>query len=662
MTAKYSAPFVESITEHLERGGKAEAVERNGVSHHHEHSDRNSTSTQVKRSLHEGSMPSARANTGRERSRRSHRSSAPANNKHNVMTRGKVTASSRHMSSLSSEEIVPRRPTTNGHRRHSLNKGAESSSSSSSSSDEDEHVEDHRAVVAITKEKLTSPSLLSTKTNTTDATNVSSGSISTITQEKPTRDLLLRQPEVEEVPQTPISPAVPDAPDVFSYLNDESDQEQDHDHVGDPMAESQWLPPKIEAANSTATHDLDRRSDHAANSSVSSSFHSDTFSDPPAGNETDRSSSPERSVKGHEDNHSSPAAAPKDGVSAKVASQMAAAHKRQKRIRSAQPFMMPELPRGPPAFPPPPPPPQSMALSPRYYQHPQHQSPPRIEQLPVTGYELLASRLSTHGNADKEGRPQIKPMYRKFEALNHRLLLHLQDELGELEEQLHQLDMADTQSRRLGKELIVPASRRAAVQAGGELQWHKSEILGRIGYKMAQYNQALSSFNSTQKLESPEPTDISRYREYLRSEHPIAEVETHFLDPADDLVSMYSEKLISKRHQSNEDDDNKTTTTTKRNTRIFAMNTTSSIALSPADGTLSIFAAAIAGSVLIPILTFPVIPNFLGRLTVVILVASGIVGALYQAGMVNRGCITIDVMTCGAVYSGVMVIIAAIMA
>ena len=122
---------------------------------------------------------------------------------------------------------------------------------------------------------------------------------------------------------------------------------------------------------------------------------------------------------------------------------------------------------------------------------------PRAEKLPMTGYELLAAKLSTsdpwprrRGSTDSsqsdEG-PAIKPIYRKFEALNHRLLLHLQDELTELEEQLHRLDTADTQTRRL-QNCILPASRRSEAMAGGELQWRKTDTLGKIGFKLTQYS------------------------------------------------------------------------------------------------------------------------------------------------------------------------------
>lgn len=189
---------------------------------------------------------------------------------------------------------------------------------------------------------------------------------------------------------------------------------------------------------------------------------------------------------------------------------------------------------------------------------------PRAEKLPLTGYELLAAHLSTSssrntsrprrhgtprssrlplspatdsGGCGADAEPHIKPIYRRFEALNHRLLLYLQDELSELEEQLHRLDTADTQTRRL-QNCILPASRRAEHTSGGELQWHKTDILGKIGFKLGQYNHALSSFGETQRLPSAELADVEAYRTYLATDNPIAEMETRFLDPTDDLVCL----------------------------------------------------------------------------------------------------------------------------
>ncbi|SPQ24837.1 9626d9c7-87fe-4e92-8ae2-d0684e32a6e7 [Thermothielavioides terrestris] len=179
---------------------------------------------------------------------------------------------------------------------------------------------------------------------------------------------------------------------------------------------------------------------------------------------------------------------------------------------------------------------------------------PRAEKLPMSGYELLAAKLSgSHPSSSRSRRrssgtstssdgddeyPAIRPIYRKFAALNHRLLLHLQDELSELEEQLHRLDTADTQKRRL-QNCILPASRRAEFMAGGELQWRKTDILGKIGFKLGQYNHALESFTKTLRLPAPSAAAVEHYRTYLATHHPIAEVETRFLDhPAADLACL----------------------------------------------------------------------------------------------------------------------------
>lgn len=215
-------------------------------------------------------------------------------------------------------------------------------------------------------------------------------------------------------------------------------------------------------------------------------------------------------------------------------------HRRQ----SADPdrYGTPEMPRGPAKLPHIP---TNDLTTPRLpnQSHPKHL--PRAEKLPMSGYELLASTISSsaaapaaapartrmsafldtspsssavrgrvvsrrHSSAsasffnsssqfvtvaapdeEEQPLPVVKPIYRRFEALNHRLLLHLQDELSELEEQLHRLDTTDTQTRRL-QSSILPASRRAEFLVGGELQWHKTDILSKITYKLSQYSKSRS--------------------------------------------------------------------------------------------------------------------------------------------------------------------------
>ncbi|KAI1291392.1 hypothetical protein F5Y03DRAFT_34423 [Xylaria venustula] len=303
----------------------------------------------------------------------------------------------------------------------------------------------------------------------------------------------------------------------------------------------------------------------------------------------------------------------------------------------------------------------------------------RPEMPPFTGYELLASRLSA--TAVCRNGPPLRPIYRRFESLNHRVLLHLQDEICELEEQLRHCDTADTQNRRRPNG-ILPASRRAGSMSGSELQWHKTDILGKIGFKLEQYNRVLSSFRETLSLPTPAPVDMQDYRSFLASYTPITEVETQFLDVADDLVCLgYSDEDMA----TNEED--VITPTTRSDITDFHSRRRVSIlsqsdishrfderrSPSPNQGntaqdtahiqhnvnnqSLTHLSIAMAAAVTLPILTFLVIPGFIGRMTVVCLVGIGILGALVQGNVMKlrasqEFCISV------ALYGGVMAFLA----
>jgi hypothetical protein len=86
------------------------------------------------------------------------------------------------------------------------------------------------------------------------------------------------------------------------------------------------------------------------------------------------------------------------------------------------------------------------------------------------------------------------------------------------------------------------------------------------------------------------------------------------------------------------------------------------LTLQPGRSGLSSLAVAIAVSVLIPILTFSVIPGFIGRMTVVGLVAGGVVGALMQSGVIGRSVLGREALVCGGIYGGVMIILAGVTA
>jgi hypothetical protein len=478
--------------------------------------------------------------------------------------------------------------------------------------------------------------------------------------------------------------AVPDPPDVFSFLDqdspdeedddeDEGEEEHEHEHeyegeqelnqeYEDPTSEAkpepQWLSDGIYDSTELPRHPSPPTHE-SMSSSGSSSLHSDEGSERLADNETDRSTSPERSVKGEEDTAQQDTAAPAGPAASKLASQMLAAHHRQSLHSAFQNFVTPQMARGSAAHPHVP----SKALSPRL-PHQMHQHGlPRAEKIPITGYDALASKLSNHGTKSSS----IKPIYRKFERLNHRLLLHLQDELAELEEQLHRLDNDDTRSRSLfGPNAtdirITPASRRAAAHANPELEWHKIDLINRISYKLGQYSQALTSFNKlTQELDSPDPEAVKKYRHYLEKEQPVIENETRFLDATGDLVALGRKAHAPAPPREIEPappaHERKVRFSTEISKPIPSLKPSPS-----ASPSSHLIAVAVAASVLIPILTFTVIPNFFGRMTVVLLVSSGMLGVVIQSGVAGRDFLGQGKQwaSCVVVYAIGMVIVAGI--
>lgn len=105
---------------------------------------------------------------------------------------------------------------------------------------------------------------------------------------------------------------------------------------------------------------------------------------------------------------------------------------------------------------------------------------PDLSKTTLTGYELLARELSDRPH-------NITPLYRKFEYLHHRVLLHLQDELSELEEHLRITDEFLTQlARNDSGSPANPASRRKEWYSGDH---RRTDLLGRIFQKQEQYSE-----------------------------------------------------------------------------------------------------------------------------------------------------------------------------
>ena len=136
-----------------------------------------------------------------------------------------------------------------------------------------------------------------------------------------------------------------------------------------------------------------------------------------------------------------------------------------------------------------PPLPPSPPRSPEENSRGNRKSKKNSKSSPVSsGYGLLASHLTSSDDADHT------PLYRRFETLNHRVLLHLQDELAQMEEDLHVLDEYEEVHRAAAAEhqgtKVMPASRRmdAHAQVYSSLHYRRQELLGAIAQKTEQYS------------------------------------------------------------------------------------------------------------------------------------------------------------------------------
>lgn len=190
--------------------------------------------------------------------------------------------------------------------------------------------------------------------------------------------------------------------------------------------------------------------------------------------------------------------------------------------------------------------------------HDEHDSALDVSKTAVGGYEMIARKLeeSTSRVLKAPSEDTFPPIYRKFERLNHRLLLHLQDELAELEDELRALDENITRATpEIAPGRLQPASRRRESRFGHDLHFRRTEVLGLIYVKLGQYSmcaehrvvhalnlapdQALTSYNNMRNsFERPQPEDVRGYRDWLSDRAPISEGETLFLKEDADLMSF----------------------------------------------------------------------------------------------------------------------------
>ncbi|KAJ5749708.1 hypothetical protein N7533_006736 [Penicillium manginii] len=253
---------------------------------------------------------------------------------------------------------------------------------------------------------------------------------------------------------------------------------------------------------------------------------------------------------------------------------------------------------------------------------------PSRRQLQISNPE---NYYTSSRDVPKKRRGGFPPLYRRFGAVNHRVLLYLQDEISQMEEDLEALDEYEEMHRVGNAEKEgtkpMPPSRRLDVQsqAYSSLHYRRMELMAALTQKTEQYNNALSAYSKVlQTLPRASEDDIKNYRSWMKDRNPIAAAETRFLDQDADLVSL-SPRLAA------------------------------SAAAAPVY--ISIFIAS--GALLLPLLAFSMIAEFSGRLVVVTVTggAAAAIAANYSSG-IDALVDSRDGWRCTMLYFGFMTIAA----
>lgn len=204
----------------------------------------------------------------------------------------------------------------------------------------------------------------------------------------------------------------------------------------------------------------------------------------------------------------------------------------------------------------------------------------------------------------------------------------------------------------------------------------------------------ISSFKESQYLPAPSIMEIEDYRAYLRHEQAIADPETRFLDDHRDLVSLspidWDEEPTAAADIERTGDPTPTPqvpafvattpalktkpamdparartprprTPRPRTPRAVSRQpppppASRSRSRSPKNPMYLVYAVIVA--IVVPILTFLVIPAFLERMVVVFLVFSGVAMAVVQAGTLTGLAGMMDYVLCAGVYGGLMAVVA----
>jgi hypothetical protein len=195
------------------------------------------------------------------------------------------------------------------------------------------------------------------------------------------------------------------------------------------------------------------------------------------------------------------------------------------------------------------------------YDYPEAQNPSLQDHPLDTLYRLPGFELISKALAQKAS--ELDPIYRGFEEMRHRIALHLQHEISQLEEALHKLDREIQSVSTNDTATSTPPS--LSISPDGHFRGHvhqdvllmkhqRTLLLGRIFEKLQQYgkylisnmrcekvlmeiDRALLSFSSHRtKFNSPSTKDLSTYKTLLSDIDTLTPLERRFLDHTEDLI------------------------------------------------------------------------------------------------------------------------------
>ncbi|MCJ1382307.1 hypothetical protein MMC17_005420 [Xylographa soralifera] len=127
-------------------------------------------------------------------------------------------------------------------------------------------------------------------------------------------------------------------------------------------------------------------------------------------------------------------------------------------------------------------------------------------------------------------------IYRRFGLLQSRLLLHKQDELRKMEEELLTMDTRDDKTEE-GQDLLRCWSRdRKRVSCNGKET--RKQLMGRIEKASFEYGQILLQAQQLANMSKPSKRDHASVVNFIEAHQPLSEQDRSFIYHKEDLVTL----------------------------------------------------------------------------------------------------------------------------